>query len=141
MTGMFWQREFFGERTTTSNPYEPFEAHDRDSASLRPHDGSRIQLATTIGGIGCCAVTFICAIGHFVAVMVLEASFSPPLRAQENFGQFGFLTVYVGFFGGLYGLSLGLIPYTRFIGWLPLFVLISLFAGFAEPIESPSRVN
>lgn len=67
--------------------------------------------------------------------MLLEGSFSPPLRAQENFGQFGFLTVYVGFFGGLYGLSLGLIPYIRFVGWLPFFALISLFAGFAEPID------
>jgi ABC-type uncharacterized transport system permease subunit len=67
--------------------------------------------------------------------MVLEGAFAPPLRAQENFGQFGFLTVYVGFFGGFYGLSLGLIPYTRFIGWLPVFLLVSFLAGFAEPID------
>jgi hypothetical protein len=67
--------------------------------------------------------------------LILEGSFAPPLKPQGNMGQFGFLTVYVGFFAGLAGLSMGLIPYIRFVGWLLVFLFVTFLAAVAEPVD------
>ena len=53
----------------------------------------------------------------------------PPLHSPENYGQFGFLLICFGFFGLFYGASFGLIPYTRFVLWLPAFILLTLAIG------------
>ncbi|WP_147868526.1 hypothetical protein [Stieleria maiorica] len=129
----FWHHKDSGDRTTIANPYKPSEG--REHRRYTSFDGLRLQVATAVGFLGCFFGAILCGIGHLLTFMILEDSFSPPLQAQGNMGQFGFLTVYVGFFGGLAGLSLGLIPYTRFLGWFPVFLLVAFLAAFTEPLD------
>ena len=70
----------------------------------------------------------LCSVGYLAVIFILESAFVPPLHSPHNYGQFGFLLLVFGFFGTIYGASLAMIPYTRFLLWLPAFLLISFFA-------------
>lgn len=68
--------------------------------------------------------------GFVTVAIVLNEFGAPPLVAVENFGQFGFLAVYVGFFGGLVGAFSWVLVLTRWsvLIWIPLVIGIRAVA-------------
>lgn len=70
----------------------------------------------------------LCSAGYLAVVLILESTCVPPLRSPANYGQFGLLLISSAFFGLLVGASFALIPYTRFVLWMPFFVVITLTA-------------
>ncbi|MEM6473310.1 MAG: hypothetical protein AAF802_27370 [Planctomycetota bacterium] len=63
---------------------------------------------------------------YLAVVFVLETTLIQPLQSTANFGQFGIVLIYLGFFGAIFGGSFSLIPYTGFLLWLPAFVAITI---------------
>ncbi len=81
-----------------------------------------------LGLVGVPVGAVLCSVGYLAVIFLLESAFVPPLHSPENYGQFGFLLIVFGFLGLFYGASFALLPYSRFLLWLPAFLLISVFA-------------
>jgi hypothetical protein len=88
--------------------------------------------AFLLAALGAPIGAMLCSVGYTGIIILLETAFVPPLRSHPNYGQFGFLVIYFGFVGLLYGASFGLIPYTRFPLWFPFFLMISYGAISGE---------
>jgi hypothetical protein len=116
------------------NPYEP---HPEDDVVVKqrhqlPGSRGRHLTAFLLAAIGAPLGTILCSVGYLGVTILLESAFVPPLHSPANYGQFGFLVIFFGFFGFFYGASFGLIPYTRFFLWVPSFLMISHFAISGE---------
>lgn len=116
------------------NPYDPPREDDASDSERqnRPERSDRFWAAILLATVGAPMGATLCSYGYLGIILILETVFVPPLHSPENYGQFGFLLIYFGFCGLFYGASFGLIPYTRFLFWLPSFLLISWFAISGE---------
>jgi hypothetical protein len=80
---------------------------------------------------------FMLGIGYFVLVGLLDATCCPPLEAQGNFGQFGFLIILIAPMILICGSTFCLIPFLRWWIWAFCFAIIFgvsyLVTGFIEP--------
>ncbi len=108
--------------------------------SAGPHVSSsfsRPLCAIGLAASGVFIALFFLAIGYAVLVGLLDATCCPPLEAQGNFGQFGFLIILIAPMLLLCGTSFVLIPFLRWWVWalcfLLLFGLLYILTGFVEP--------
>jgi hypothetical protein len=116
------------------NPYEPSrEGVTATQQGQYPPDSNRRHLIAFLLAAGGAPIgAVLCSIGYLGIILLLETAFVPPLHSPANYGQFGFLLIYTGFFGLFYGATFGLLPYTRFLLWVPAFLLITYFAMSGE---------
>jgi hypothetical protein len=127
------------------NPYNapdsPLGEPTESSESSPPFN--RAFTALCLGLVGAPVGAILCSVGYLAVIFVLETAFVPPLHSPENYGQFGFLLIIFGFFGLFFGASFALIPYTRFLLWLPVFAIISLVAtsGDVAAYFDPTEVT
>ena len=129
------------KRALANANHAPMKVEANQLVASPPDTSHASYLAFAIAVLGGLLGIVGSGIEHFVIVVLIEIWLAPPLKPQENFGQFGFLTLYVSFFGGLYGLSMALIPSIQFGGWLPVFLLISAVAASVEPMDYTSTAG
>ncbi len=111
------------------NPYEspqPLEAARQHRQSKRSLAGSKHLTAILLAILGAPTGAALCSVGYVGIVLLLETALVPPLHSPGTYGQFGFMVIFLGFFGLFYGASFGLIPYTGFALWTPAFLMITL---------------
>ena len=110
-----------------SHPLPTIQANDEVNVT-RPKC-SRFGTAVLLALIGAPVGAILCTGGYHAVVVGLELALRPSLQPREGYGQLRFLLIpYFGLAGLFFGASFGLLPYTRFLFWLPVFVLLSLFA-------------
>ena len=110
------------------NPYDAPEAPiaELNESADAPVQFNRAFAALCLGLVGAPVGAILCSVGYLAVIFILESAFVPPLHSPANYGQFGFLLIIFGFFGLFFGASFALIPYTRFLLWLPIFAIIAL---------------
>lgn len=104
----------------TDNPFKAPSDADREPISppLRVTK-TRSELAGQTSVYGCFGGALIGTIGFLITIAVIELLLVPPFRSPPNYGQFSIVVIGVGFYASLFGVSLGLVPYISWIGYIP----------------------
>ena len=109
----------------TNNPYQ---APADDDGELQhyprpPATLSRGESARRFALLGFAGGAMVGFVGYPVLIVIIEVLLTPPFKSPPNYGQFGFVVMGVAFCLSMFGLALFVVPYVKWIGYVPIHVL------------------
>jgi hypothetical protein len=132
--------------TIAMNPYQsPVDVGKRNHSVDTEASAvvARKMASLLIGLLGAPLGATLCSLGYMMVVQFLERACVPPLNSPSSYGQFELKLILLGFYGLIYGVSFGLIPYTRFLLWLLIFGVITIFLFYGDVSDNfdPTEVT
>lgn len=125
----------------TDNPYTVSDVDDHLPVLPIPRTPlSRGDAARKLLSVGLLGGATLGSIGYLILIALVETLLVPPFKSPPNYGQFIIVVIGVAFYMTMFGMALAVIPYVKWIGYIPIH-LIGIFLIWAADKRFFSEVD